>query len=293
MEASQSHKIELYLSDRLEAGEREQFEAQLEADPQLRAEVSFQSDVIRGLQAYRKTELKARLNAIDVSTTPWWQSALPGTAVKWIAGVALMGTAGFILWPFAETTPEEMATAITIDTPQQESIVVWNMPLETQTESKPSDGKGLMKADSEEVAEIQNQSEERNTESRADFDPEVYVPEAGEGSSEEAFRPQELERPENTEEEALEEQAPIDVEWVDDRTRKLSYRYYSGKLYLYGDFGDHPYEILEINASTGRNIFLYHKQTYYTIRVSDRMQGLEPITDQDLMKELAILRTTD
>ena len=53
------------------------------------------------------------------------------------------------------------------------------------------------------------------------------------------------------------------------------YQYYQGKLYLYGDFRENPYEILELNSANGKRLFIYYNNVYYNIL--DDQQQITPL----------------
>jgi hypothetical protein len=60
--------IDNYLSGKRSQEKALQFEQDLAAEPTMQQEVDFQKNVVEGIKTFRKTELKSRLNAIDIST---------------------------------------------------------------------------------------------------------------------------------------------------------------------------------------------------------------------------------
>ena len=84
----------------------------------------------------------------------------------------------------------------------------------------------------------------------------------------------------------------LDDEIIETKASKIKYRYYDGKLYLYGKFQQEPYEILEINSASGRRIYLYHLTNFYEISSSDKPVELKAIDNSKLIQELEILRKT-
>ena len=63
---SQFDLIEDYLTNRLDENARATFETQMNADPELRAEVGLQKGIIEGVKSARAAELKAMLNNVPV-----------------------------------------------------------------------------------------------------------------------------------------------------------------------------------------------------------------------------------
>lgn len=66
-EFDNSEKIEAYLRNDLSLGEKAEFEERIARDPLLQNELTLQQDIIASLQDFRKAELKARLNRIDLT----------------------------------------------------------------------------------------------------------------------------------------------------------------------------------------------------------------------------------
>jgi len=298
MKPSQLQQIESYLSGQMTAHEKEAFEADLQANPELKQELDFQSDVIQGIGEYRKAQLKARLDAIDVSPA-WWNLASQSSSVQAIVGALVIASVGLGIYFYdsddAKEISNESSQEIVINAPQQEDPLVWQVPelpkkgsddvKNKNIDQYPGDQQVFEKNDLSKTREQKAQNK-----STADFNPDVVVPDAGGGTADAEFTPEALEAPED---DKTREKKPIDVEVVDKRAKKIQYKYYSGKLYLLGDFGEEPYEILEVNSSEGRKIYLYHADEYYKISVSDKMKALQAIENKRLIRELAILRKAD
>jgi hypothetical protein len=66
-EFDNSEKIEAYLRNDLSPIEKAEFEERIARDPLLQNELTLQQDIIASLQDFRKSELKARLNRIDLT----------------------------------------------------------------------------------------------------------------------------------------------------------------------------------------------------------------------------------
>ncbi|MEQ9230349.1 MAG: hypothetical protein RIF46_06670, partial [Cyclobacteriaceae bacterium] len=71
MNLNQQQQIESYLAGEMSAKEISAFESQVEVNPELRQELHFQSEVISGIGEFRKAQLIARLDGLNVSTA-WW-----------------------------------------------------------------------------------------------------------------------------------------------------------------------------------------------------------------------------
>lgn len=286
MDTNRQNQIESYLSGQMSPEEASSFESMLEVNPELREELGFQSDVINGIGKYRKAELKARLDAIDVRSG-WWtvsQLAPVGQFIGGAAIVSLVGVGGYLAF---DAGSEPRGADIIIDAPDYlRTPVSFDLFLES-LEQLDEDVK-VEPTIPEPTHQRVVVTEEEKAEA-LEFVPIVAVPEVEDVADEVTFEPESLPEPDQLDDTA-EKSETIDVEVVDSKTSRIKYRYYAGKLYLYGKFQDEPYQILEINSSTGRKIFLYHLSTFYNIRQSDKPLQLEPITDKALIQELSILR---
>jgi hypothetical protein len=71
---------------------------------------------------------------------------------------------------------------------------------------------------------------------------------------------------------------------------KYHYRYFNNKLYLYGNFDQEPYEIVELNNKGDRQLFLSYKNNTYVIEqnVTETAQ-LKKLNDKMLTKELMLI----
>jgi len=74
-------------------------------------------------------------------------------------------------------------------------------------------------------------------------------------------------------------------------SKGFEYKFFSNKLYLYGDFGKIPYEILELNSSLGKRLFLFYQNEYYSLKMNQKERiPLEKVVEQKLVKELEIIK---
>lgn len=283
MDASQLNQIERYLSGQMSPDEISKFESLAEVNPELQQQLQFQSEIIDGIGNFRKAELKARLEGLD-PTPAWWTIAQLTPIGQFIGGgilVTMLGVGGFWL---ADQGGEAVSNPIEVTAPTEE-VFVWDFP-EIESPSI-EDLESIALEESDPIVD----EKEVVIEEAEIFDPVVSVPNAGDVESERDFEPEDLPTPEELNEEKPVESA-IDVEIIDSKAAKIKYRYYAGKLYLYGKFQDEPYQILEINSASGRRVYLFHKEIFYSIVPSDKPLALDQVTDRQLIRELSILQKT-
>lgn len=290
-------KIDQYHSGRMRSKELNAFEKELASDPSLQAESDFQSDIINGLKEYRKTELKSRLDAVDISPA-WYEFIQQSTLLKSFGGVAvatLVGTGVFFL---AEPKEEEIKATIVIDSPKEMiTAFSWNIEPAEIAESFVQTGVKQPVVGLVTPEETTNPVEEKPdalvsslviAEKSEAYAPDFNAPAAEEIKDEEAMEISSLdELPESS---VASENDPIDVDYESKKTLDIKYKYYDGKLFLSGDFDRAPYEILEINSAGGRRIYVKYLEKFYKVNVTDRLTALPQVYDVNVIKELQLLR---
>ena len=282
-------KIDAYYSGRMNPEESLSFERELKNDPSLMSKANFQKGIVEGLKAYRKSQLKDRLNAIDVAPT-WIEFAQQSTLLKSFGGVAIATAVGAGVYFYAEPKKEEgTSVEVKIEAPFDEAKdfdwLIMPADLDDQKVAalvaKPSESPSTKK-------EITVPQVEENEDTN-EFVPSFEAPDAGKVEDEEALRISSLEvLPENQTSAPLEE--AIDVSTEITRSIDVKYKYYDGKLFLSGDFDRAPYEILEINSASGRRIYVKYLGKYYQVAITDRLSDLPEVKDDEVIKELKLLR---
>ncbi len=305
---NQIDKIEQYHSGNMSPEEAVSFEKELAADPSLKAESDFQSEIINGIKEYRKSQLKTRLDAIDVSPG-WFEFAQQSTLVKSFGGIALATAIGSGVYFLADTKedipqPKEIANIESIsdmtvpvyEVPQFEWAIKELETVETKNiEKEQNVARGetaaIESANRNEAAPTSTQTtvsevEEKQEES---FTPDFSAPDAGDVSDNSEISSATLD--EVTEVASTKsELQPIEVETKNSKGSKIKYKYYDGKLFLNGNFSKEPYEILEINSANGRRIYLLHLNKYYEVKINDRLSELPEVTDIKLIRELRLIK---
>lgn len=301
---NQIEKIEQYHSGRMTSEEGASFEKELASDPSLKAESDFQSNIIDGIKEYRKSQLKTRLDAIDISPG-WIEFAQQSTLVKSFGGVAIATVVGSGVYFLAETKEDKLVVPdldkieyiSTVDAPVfEEPTFEWKIIenlasqsteqkaeiVENPKEIKPAVAGAKANTSQNETVAVVEKKEES-------FAPKFEAPDAGDitdNSDLSSSTLDEVPSVATTKPDAK----PIVVETKNTKNSKIKYKYYDGKLFLNGNFSEQPYEILEINSSTGRRIYLLHLNKYYEIKINDRLSELPEVTDIKLIRELRLIK---
>ena len=295
--SNQIETIDAYLKGELSPEEARVFESQLKTDPKLSEELAFQKQVVSGIQQARKLQLKNRLAQVDVAGASVSGQA---TWIKVVGGVAIATIIGVATW---QLLPDESATVQIgeIDAPTQEvlDIPAVKVPERRLVEEKHAPEPVVVpvpepvSADDNIILTPKSDSEAKLAESTEveEFAPQVELPSGESELNSGEFEPDELGETFSNNAIVSSEIDALNIERYDLKAKALRYRYYDGKLALYGDFGSSPYQILEINQQDGaRQIFLLHADEFYRLESTKNEQDLVAIKDPALLNELQILQ---
>lgn len=310
MSIKRTEIIDAYLRNELDSEELQAFEGQLAGDPTLREELDFQQQVIKGLGEFRKSELKSRLTAINVSV-PWWEvGQLVSPGLMKLTGAIVTATfIGTGIYYFNATSDEVPEVQPTVFESDLSSVVASTTPVfeesskdipqvvlsSEEEEVKPL---ALDEASSPEVADAEVSevkvsplvSDEDESLQSGEFLPEVDIPNPGIGQEESQFTSESAKIPLASNADIISSADEIDIKTSQRSSEEIRYKYYDGKLHLYGNFKKNPYEIIEINSPRSKMVYLYHNNRYFKLLTTDKVVALPQITDQVLIQELEIVR---
>ncbi|HCM77555.1 MAG TPA: hypothetical protein DIS90_14320 [Cytophagales bacterium] len=269
---SQFEIVEQYLTNRMDDAAKAAFEQQMQADPQLKAEVNFQKTIIEGVKSARVAELKAMLNNVPVGGA---YSALTGKIALATISVGILGTA---LYFGLRSTPTEEIKSQPAETVTEQPVTPVQEPETTSiAETEKEKPKTEPAAKQEKPSSIKKMT-----------DGKVAIPKVEvmdltkdlEDSSEEVNSPKPTTKPSVS-------ASTVEVELNNtDKNYSFHYQFANGKLVLYGPFDASLYEIIEINGGT-HTLFLYYKDSYYHLDQRDEnVVPLIMIRDVLLLKKL-------
>ncbi|MGB5928667.1 MAG: hypothetical protein WBH03_10855, partial [Cyclobacteriaceae bacterium] len=281
-------------------GERGLFEQEVAQDPLLKAEFDLQRDVIEALKDTRHAELKTRLQNVPT----------PGTGVisipaQFIGGALLVGAAlitGYLLINDGSTDSQSDENFITLTAdnilitaekavPSRPEVAIWPGKKQPTGTAEPTRDSDLLMANNASNESTKSEETVRTEEPvTANIDLPTLMDE--DDSDGEAIGNTRIELPESgldpLEEDLTEN---VEITHLPSESNNLQYRFYNSKLYLYGSFGEVPYEILEINGKKGKSYYLYHNELYYRLNY-DQVDPtpLREITNKRIVRELDIVR---
>ena len=285
---TQPDKIDHYLRNEMSPAEVKDFESLISESPELKAEVNFQKNIVEGLQEYRKSQLKSRLAQIEVGpSTSLWQSSYAKIAGA-VSVAAVIGIGAYVLSSDPEEAPQEM-----ISSGGPLNIVQPSVPevSEFTVIEKSEPARSVASEPKEKVAEPTIEVvEETIDESKKEFSLAVSVPGDQKIQEEQGFEVPGI-KEELVEIEGEASKTQLEVEQQPSSDNKLSYRYFGGKLSLYGDFSGSPYEILEINTNKGRAVYLFFESKYFAISPTNEIVELDILDDPEVIEQLEIIRS--
>lgn len=293
-----TEQIERYLEGNMSGEELKAFEKLLDKDPMLKSEFELQQDIINAIKESRKAELKARLDNINVGA---YNTGISGAKI--VLTGAITAAIGLGIYFYGQDKAAESPSEV-IQQPMIEDSNAFIQP-EEKSEAVPLsqpeqlDNPALARNTTAKEAIIEERSEEEIIEEEAA--PMVATPEVTPPTPIEAFEDREglsteVKVPTNKLEESLisTEVTAVEVGNEEENTNSFHYKFYNNKLYLYGDFKNIPYELIELNTVSGKSVYLYYKGNFYYLEPNQmEVSPLNQIKDQNLLGELEGLRNKE
>lgn len=248
----------------------------------------FQKQVVDGIKDYRSTQLKNRLDAVNINAG-FFDFAKSSTFIKSFGGVILASLIGSGILIYGDQ--DSIEESILIDLPQKQAFnYVWNIDkVDVDFGEKPII-KNKVKLEEfislKASDEVKSKIEVEN--SSSEFVPNVQLPSAI-SVNDDAPNISLLDKVEVISS-SESEVSSIEVETKHTDDLNIQYKYYDGKLYLSGDFDKAPYEIIEINSSSSRRIYIKYLNKYYKVDITDKLTDLPEIYNADVIKELELLK---
>jgi len=276
-----SERIEAYFNNELPEAEKEQLLQDMDTDASLKSEFQFQEEIINGIKAYRKEQLIARLDNIQIATTG--QSLLLKTIG--VVGIATVATIGTYIWlgttdKQVDQSENSTTTEIIVNQPQE--------AIETPVDEKavPEDAEKIEPSSANTTTENQKEKVIRKKTEKAT--PSVIVPQVQEPDEDVAITTDEdLTSPDAMATSAVRLNSNTDVEIKMSKKYNFHYQIKDGTLILYGQFNDAPFEVIEMKTNNGIKSYLFYKENFYGLNTdSEDIKPLLTINNEALIKEL-------
>lgn len=279
-----NERIEAYFNNELPEADKQQLMQDINSDASLKSEFQFQESVIDGIKDYRKQELIASLDNIQVVSTG--QSIL----LKSIGavGIAAVVTIGTYMW-VNRTDDSLLAPEETNNT---EQLVA--QPEETQDEVvkeiKPNSIIEEERVNNELIAEpvITESVSVKSDDDKSPAIPDITIPEVQEPESGTSVDVDEdLSAPDAMASSTIRLRSSTDVEVKLSKKYDFHYQVKNGRLILFGNFNKSPFEVIELKTNQGISSYLYFENHFYTLaNNSEEIKPLIVIVNEQLIKQL-------
>lgn len=278
----------------MSGGEKNLFESAMMQDPLLRSEVALQKDVVTALSDFRKAELKARLNKIDVGAAN--NSFINGKIAAGICLLALLGAGTFYVFSSENEEVQQITvvkenTAIQKPEPeiQKGQEIVLDEPVQSES-IKSVDLKQSAKQ-SFSVKPIDAKEEKEKEEEVVEVTPEVVLPRVLPVSNDAGDLSGTVNVPKGDVTTSTSTTSSKPAVYCEKGNRKdFHYKYFNNKLYLYGDFNEDLVEFLELNSNKSKNVYLHYNKNYYLLNQNQIERApLLKINDIEVIKQLEAL----
>ncbi|MDN4165320.1 hypothetical protein QWY31_07395 [Cytophagales bacterium LB-30] len=279
--------IEQYIDGTISAHDKSQLLKAMESDPAIKSEVAQQMELKNGIINYRKAELKNRLNSIQVgsgSTSMFGVRIASGVAI-----VAVLLTGSILYFNNAEDNTLAIGP-IQIENQELPNAYVPELPtVNSPTENKVIESKADTKREEPKPSQAKIKAKKSAPVAPSVLEPEVI----------ESFEDTELQignesidtNTKHLGTVSSKESIKIEVTVSEEKSSTNQYKFYNNKLYLYGDFGQTPYEIIEVNSLKNKSLFLFFNNEYYHIRPNQTEKvPFEQVANETLIQELKILK---
>ncbi|MGK7393943.1 MAG: hypothetical protein ACNS62_05205 [Candidatus Cyclobacteriaceae bacterium M3_2C_046] len=283
-------QIEKYLEDQLSGTEKLDFERKLQQDPLLKNEFDWQKDMVESIKQFRKSELKSRLNAIKVGPSPYVHILKIAASVT-TASLLTIGAYNYFS-NSDNVSPINLTESHVISFDQNELPQKPEAPQELKNEI----GLSEVAANEDQELYASNKTKTEISSKAALTRPQFVMPEIIEEfeDDEPALNEVDISSLKNEfsslSNNTLER---VEITSINHNTYDFHYQFFNGKLFLYGEFDQMPYEILELNTENNRKLYLFYNDHYYSLKDDQsEIVPLNQIQDSLLIKELHILKSS-
>lgn len=280
-----SSQLEAYFSGTMSETDRILFEGRVESNPELKSEFERQNDIVEGLKAHRRTELKTRLNNISVEPT-LIGTLMQGSMMKSLTyglTAVMVATGGYFFYnkdaaieyhieALNAKTEYALGSALTPMTFNQlDYRFEGNIQMLDYVEAAPVFKKREVVEESPkqsiafEVPEVMPTHEETFDGMAVDFNAMDRIDQVT----------------------GISEVDKVNIQTISSRRYNFHYRLEDNRLFLYGKFNESPYEIIEISTPGSKKLFFYYHGDFYQLRKNaSSITPLSKIENRELIHEL-------
>jgi hypothetical protein len=273
--------IDSYLTNRLTASEKVEFDQQMASNTSFKADVELQKTIIEGIKSTRAAELKAMLKKIPIGT-PVSISFSPMKIAAGIIGAGmLIGSIYYYVQPKGLGEGPNLSTSIQDSVQGNDSAENTQKFLPEEEPTLENNNAPVVSEHSKEKATVTKKAD-KNTSDVIQPNIQVVDPtdEMSSDDNQSETNPNEISK-------SFVISSHIQVETNSSNKKyNFHYQFNNGKLQLFGPFDKSIYEILEINGDN-HAIFLFYRENYYLLdETQSEITKLSLIKDTELLKKL-------
>ena len=278
-----SELIDTYLAGGMSESARIAFKEALQKDPLLQSEFQLQQSIVDGIKDFRKAELKAMLNNVEVGGAFSTFKIAAGIGALLIGGLSFYyfnadKTESIAELPIPtkieEATPTASDENLTVTTEEIEPIVVVNSEINEDEVVVAVKKSKIIKSKAKEVSAVQLPTviEDFNDDENPQLSEQLTLPNDNLNKNSETTL------------------AKTEVKQIMDSKYSFHYQFVNNKLFLYGNF-DKKYEILELNSPNGISIYMFYDGYFYGIaQQKKKITPLTKIEDPNLIDDLMTIK---
>lgn len=275
--------IDDYLAGKLSKNEQAQFDAELNANAGLKAELDHQRLMVEGIRKARMAEIKAMLNNVEVpqQASLWGENA-------WVKIAATIGVAGLLisgLYYFNQDSGALINSKESADVPLDSILPSGEANEENPEPTTAKDAEETTEDKNEGTASTIRRSKPKTAETTS---PKVDVNDPSQEIIDSDNKASGTEAPKPGI-----SLATIQVE-RDTKSAQYAFHYQfkDAKLFLFGPFDQSLYEILEVHGDK-HALFLFFKDSFYYLdEAQTSPKELVAIRDRALLQKLKEFRST-
>jgi hypothetical protein len=285
-------QIELFVTGKLSGKELAEFQALLASDTKLKSEVMLQKSIIEGIKKHRITQLKAKLNSVDVSNLSHSTSGV-SAFTKYAAATLITASLGIAAYFYfgSKNTTEDIATdanPIEYTLPATEENIVANQNAEKEDVSKVNPNIAKPSKAENKINQSKINKNVTTPKSKTAVPNATLIENIGEKNMDSEIDKDITDVPNGRlANNDITKENDIDIKNVTNQGYKFHYQMKENSLILYGNFDASPYEILEFNSVDGVNLYLYYDNSFFELnRNQHEVTKLKKIKDAKLIEEL-------
>ncbi|MFN6944400.1 MAG: hypothetical protein ACK4ND_05595 [Cytophagaceae bacterium] len=292
---NKSELIDDFLTGRLTESDRLAFEKDLTKDPLLKQEVDLQKDIVTSLKELRKSQLKQRLQSLEVPAPTAGISIFKIAASFLVASMIGAGIYFYLLEDKENTTLAESGIIEHVEI-EPESIEISGISAQEEVKTtseanviKPSEPKNTSPSGHIERKKPQMRKPEEPVNIKENL---AFMPAEKDDSDAIMDRDRNVSLPNASiaQENDLKFKN-LDIDINSKTSNKFHYQYYNNKLFLYGSFDQEPYEILELNTANKKHLYLYFANEFYELKSNQtKITPLVVLKDKKLIADLNLLK---